>query len=455
MEDNKNPSEKGLVDILIGLMWGDEGKGKAILDLLSMGTYEASARYQGGPNAGHTLYVDGKKFVAHMLPSGVALPNIKQLLIGNDAVIDPIKLVAEIKEAEALGMSVRDRLKISALAGLISPYHKILDAAAEWAKKKNGSEEIGTTGSGMGPSYGDAASRDGLKLGMANWSDFAERVVNAKHRHEMLLGGFIAEGMPFSEERRRALEGELSEWKDAIEWLNCHVLIADINGEVRRLLASGKNILAEGAQGVFLDVGFGDYPFTTSSVTTAHGVFHGLGIGPGNFGTLYGVLKPYVTKVGGGPFPSRMPPEIEQLFQEEGEEVGATTGRKRMCGYLDLVALRHAVELHSGFGTMKLYITKADKFPKKVKKAQIVTDYYYLDGSASDKLAVPLSNVVKAVAETTPAWHVKNGQKEYVSDIGLDMLVNSIRSALVGLDAEVAYIGSGCNVGECFTYPSM
>jgi len=448
--------KRGLVHLVFGLFWGDEGKGKAILELLALLGCEVSARYQGGPNAGHTLYVNGEKFVAHLLPSGVAVPAVEHLLIGNDVVVDPAKLVQEIREAESLGMTVLPRLEVSELAALITPYHKLLDKASEWFRVKNGNDSIGTTGSGIGPCYADAASRDALKLGMIKSPKFEKFAQDMHARHAMLLRAYIAEGMEFDAVAQLSLEKALVEWQEAIRWIQGCVAVVDMNHEVEVLLAGGKNILAEGAQGAMLDVSFGDYPFTTSSMTTAHGLFHGLGIGPSDFGKLYGVMKPYVTKVGGGAFPSRMDSKVEKYFQEEGAEFGATTGRPRMCGYLDLVVLRHVIKLHRGFGRLNIFMTKTDRFPKQVKEMFVVTGYCYPDGGTSTRLERPLSEVTGVVKERIEPWKVKSGQKYYDGrSLGLDMLVNRIRSEFSDEDVDIAYIGTGCEAGDYFPYPAQ
>jgi len=441
-------TNKGLVHLIIGLQWGDEGKGKTILDLLERHKFKVNARYQGGCNAGHSLRLpNGDTFVAHTLPSGVLVKEV-ELLLGNNMVIDPVKLTQEIDELATLGYEVWHRLYISKLATLITPYHKLLDKAAEWSKGK----KIGTTGSGIGPAYADTAARTALKVGMVLDENFEEILKESFSQSHQALKAYIDAGFDFSIDEQSQFEQELENWKKhTINLRHKHVI--DMSKYVQKLLADGVDILAEGAQGVMLDVQFGDYPYTTSSTTTAHGVFTGLGIGPTNLGAVYGVMKPYVTKVGGGPFPSQISdPAIEALFQEEGGEVGATTGRKRMCGYVDLVVLRHAIQLHIGFGQMNIIMTKVDIFPDTVTEMPVITEYIYAGDKRSKTLQFPLSAVTGVVKEKTIIpWKVPTGTTTYNGECaGLDVLIGFIHSELNDIRDyfRLDSIGTGPGVGE-------
>lgn len=330
-----------MVDVLIGLQWGDEGKGK-IVDYLAA-QYEIIARFQGGPNAGHTLYVNGQKVVLRTIPSGVFQEN-KLNLIGNGVVIDPVTLKEEIEGLIALGVPVTQNLFISHKAHIILPTHRALDAASEQAK---GSEKIGSTLKGIGPAYMDKTGRNGLRVGDVMAADWKQRYEKLKAKHVEML-------------RMYQTEIEWQEWEaaffEAVAYLQ---QLNIVNGEywLNNHIANGKKVLAEGAQGSMLDVDYGTYPFVTSSNTITAGVCTGLGIAPSKIGEVYGITKAYCTRVGSGPFPTELHDETGEALRKAGNEFGAVTKRPRRCGWIDLVALRYTIMLS---GVTRLIITKAD-----------------------------------------------------------------------------------------------
>ena len=330
------------VDVLLGMQWGDEGKGK-IVDVLTP-KYDVIARFQGGPNAGHTLEFDGKKFVLHTIPSGIFHEGTMNL-IGNGVVIDPITLRKEIYNLIDQKVPFAERLLISRKAHLILPTHRLLDAASEAAK---GKDKIGSTLKGIGPTYMDKTGRNGLRIGDIESSDFKNKYEALKEKHLQLL-----ERMDYAADGLDELENE---WMESIEFLQ---QIPFVNSEyyINNALQAGKKVLAEGAQGSLLDIDFGSYPFVTSSNTICAGACTGLGIAPNKIGEVYGIFKAYCTRVGSGPFPTELEDEVGQKLRDVGHEYGATTGRPRRCGWLDMVALKYAVMLN---GVTKLIMTKAD-----------------------------------------------------------------------------------------------
>ena len=332
------------VDVLLGLQWGDEGKGK-IVDVLSP-KYDLIARFQGGPNAGHTLEFDGKKFVLNTIPSGIF--NEKTMnLIGNGVVIDPIILKRELDNLKKAGHDpVADgKLVIARKAHLILPTHQLLDAANEARMGKN---KIGSTLKGMGPTYLDKTGRNGLRVGDTTLPDFKERYAKLVEKHTEILSHY--EGFEYELAEKEA------SFFEAIEFLKTipHV---DSEHYVNGFLKEGKAVLAEGAQGTLLDVDFGSYPFVTSSNTTTAGACTGLGIAPNKVGAVYGIFKAYCTRVGGGPFPTELDNEVGENLRSLGHEFGATTGRARRCGWIDLPALKYAIMLN---GVTELIMMKAD-----------------------------------------------------------------------------------------------
>lgn len=330
-----------MVDVLIGLQWGDEGKGK-IVDYLAH-NYDIIARFQGGPNAGHTLYIDGKKVVLRTIPSGVFHKG-KLNLIGNGVVIDPVTLKEEIEGLKEIGVCLKDTLFIANKAHLILPTHRALDAASEKAK---GNSKIGSTLKGIGPTYMDKTGRNGLRVGDALSDDWKKRYEKLRDKHIALLDSY---------QDKIEWEAWEADFFDAIEYLQS---LNTVNGEywINEHIKNGKKVLAEGAQGSLLDVDYGTYPFVTSSNTTSAGVCTGLGIAPSKIGEVYGITKAYCTRVGSGPFPTELHDEIGEKLRVEGNEFGAVTKRPRRCGWIDLVALRYAVMLS---GVSRLIVTKTD-----------------------------------------------------------------------------------------------
>ena len=328
------------VDVLLGLQWGDEGKGK-VVDVLTP-EYEMVCRFQGGPNAGHTLEFDGKKVVLRSIPSGVFQGN-KINIIGNGVVLDPALFKAEAQALEATGIDLASRLYISKKAHLIMPTHRCLDAAYE---KMKGDSKIGTTGKGIGPTYTDKISRNGLRVGDI-LMNFETKYAQAKKRHTDILDAYQCEYDVTELEK---------EWLEGIEYLKGFRLI-DSEHFINQALKEGKKVLAEGAQGTLLDVDFGSYPFVTSSNTVCAGACTGLGVAPRNMGDVYGIFKAYCTRVGSGPFPTELFDETGKLIRDLGHEYGAVTGRERRCGWIDLVALRYAIMIN---GVNKLIMMKSD-----------------------------------------------------------------------------------------------
>ena len=330
-----------MVDVLLGLQWGDEGKGK-IVDFLAP-SYDIIARFQGGPNAGHTLYLNDKKIVLHTIPSGVFHPNLINV-IGNGVVIDPVSFQAECTEIEALGVNLVQSMYISERAHLILPTHKALDKANELAK---GINKIGSTLKGIGPTYMDKTGRNGVRVGDILKPNFQERYNTLKEKHIGMLT------------QMNALEDIHQAENDffaAIEFLKKYKIIS-AEYWLNEQMQQGKKILAEGAQGTMLDIDFGTYPFVTSSNTVTAGLCIGLGISPNWVGKVYGISKAYCTRVGSGPFPTELLNDQGELLRTLGNEFGSTTGRPRRCGWIDLVALKYACMIN---GVTDLIITKAD-----------------------------------------------------------------------------------------------
>lgn len=372
-------------DILLGLQWGDEGKGK-VVDVLTP-KYDAVARFQGGPNAGHTLEFDGIKVVLRSIPSGIFRNNHN--IIGNGVVLDPLLFRSEAEDLEKSGIDLPAKLQISRKAHLILPTHRLIDAAGEKAK---GESKIGTTGKGIGPTYTDKVSRNGLRVGDIE-QNFEERYKAAKERHLRLLG--ISEDDLTPEQKK--LE---SEWLDAIEYLKKYTFI-DSEYEVNALLDDNKSLLCEGAQGTMLDIDFGSYPFVTSSNTVAAGACTGLGLAPHRIGDVYGIFKAYCTRVGAGPFPTELFDETGDRIGQLGHEFGAVTGRKRRCGWIDLVALKYAVMIN---GVTKLIMMKSDvldTFP--VIKA---CTQYRVDGKLTDRFPFDAATrKIEPVYTELPGWN--------------------------------------------------
>lgn len=332
----------GKVDVLLGLQWGDEGKGK-VVDVLTP-KYDVVARFQGGPNAGHTLEFEGEKYVLRSIPSGI-FQGGKVNIIGNGVVLAPDLFMGEAKDLEKSGHELQSRLHISSKAHLIMPTHRILDRALEAAKGKN---KVGTTGKGIGPTYTDKISRNGLRVGDI-LNNFEQKYAAHKERHLKML-----KSMNWTD--FEDLEKTEKLWMEGIEYLRSFKIV-DSEHEINKLLKEGKNILCEGAQGTMLDVDFGSYPFVTSSNTVCAGACTGLGIGPNKVGNVYGIMKAYCTRVGAGPFPTELFDETGKRIRDLGHEYGAVTGRDRRCGWVDLVQLRYSIMVN---GVTELIMMKSD-----------------------------------------------------------------------------------------------
>ena len=332
----------GKVDVLLGLQWGDEGKGK-VVDVLTP-RYDVVARFQGGPNAGHTLEFEGEKYVLRSIPSGI-FQGGKVNIIGNGVVLAPDLFMGEAKELEKSGHPLKQRLRISKKAHLIMPTHRILDRAYEAAKGKN---RVGTTGKGIGPTYTDKISRNGLRVGDI-LCDFDRKYAEHKERHMKMLAALGWTDFEGFEDTEKL-------WMEGIEYMKEFEFV-DSEHVINHLLRDGKNVLCEGAQGTMLDVDFGSYPFVTSSNTICAGACTGLGIGPNKVGNVYGIMKAYCTRVGAGPFPTELFDETGKRIRDLGHEYGAVTGRERRCGWIDLVQLRYSVMVD---GVTKLIMMKSD-----------------------------------------------------------------------------------------------
>jgi adenylosuccinate synthase len=332
---------KGKVDALLGIVFGDEGKGK-VVDVFTP-KYDVVARFAGGPNAGHTIIFEGKKFVLRSIPSGI-FDEGKLNIIGNGCVIAPDLFMAEAQELENAGYNLTERLHISKRAHLILPTHRVLDRAYEAAKGKN---KVGTTGKGIGPTYSEKASRTSLRVGDI-LDNFTQKYEALKARHEQILKDLHYTDYDIAEEEAKWLKG--------VEYMKQYHL-TDTEHEINKALNEGKSVLAEGAQGTLLDIDHGTYPFVSSSSTTSGGVCTGLGVAPNTIGEIFGIFKAYSTRVGSGPFPVELFDETGEKIREIGHEFGAVTGRNRRCGWLDLVALKYAIMIN---GVTQLIMMKAD-----------------------------------------------------------------------------------------------
>ncbi len=373
------------VDVLLGLQWGDEGKGK-IVDVLTR-NYDIIARFQGGPNAGHTLEFEGHKHVLHTIPSGVFHADSSNI-IGNGVVIDPVIFRKEIENLLPHGVKVNEVLMISRKAHLILPSHRLLDAASEAAKGKN---KIGSTLKGIGPTYMDKTGRNGLRVGDIEQDDFKERYDHLVSKHKQILSQYTDFEYNLDE-----LEGP---WFEAIEFLKGMNLI-DSEHYIHQALRNGKSILAEGAQGSLLDIDFGSYPFVTSSTTTCAGSCTGLGIAPNKIRNVYGIFKAYCTRVGSGPFPTELFDETGDELRKNGHEFGATTGRPRRCGWLDLPALKYAIDIN---GVTNLIMMKSDVL-SGMDTIKVCTAYRY-KGTEIDYLPYRTDeDLVEPIYKELPGW---------------------------------------------------
>lgn len=375
------------VDVLLGLQWGDEGKGK-IVDVLAP-KYEVVARFQGGPNAGHTLEFDGFKHVLHQIPSGIFRADIKNI-IGNGVVLDPIIFKKEIDGLAKYNLPLRQNLYISKKASIILPTHRLLDAAYEQAK---GDAKIGSTLKGIGPTYQDKVARLGLRVGDVLADNFIEKYNKLTEQHKTILNFYQFD-----------YAAQLAEAEaiffDAVEFLKQFQLV-DSEYLVNESLAAEQSVLAEGAQGSLLDIDFGSYPFVTSSSTMTAGACTGLGISPRAIGEVFGIFKAYCTRVGSGPFPTELLEETGERMRQEGREFGSTTGRPRRCGWLDLPALRYAIMIN---GVTQLVMMKADVL-NIFETIKICTHYQLPDGSITDRLPYDLcDNDVVPVYKDFKGW---------------------------------------------------
>lgn len=372
---------KGKVDALLGIVFGDEGKGK-VVDYFTP-QYDVVARFAGGPNAGHTIIFEGKKFVLRSIPSGIFCEG-KINIIGNGCVLAPDLFMAEANELEAAGYDIKSRLHISKRAHLILPTHRVLDRAYESLKGKN---KIGTTGKGIGPTYSDKAARTGLRVGDI-LSNFDEKYAAAKARHEQILNN-IGYQYDIAEEEKL--------WMKGVEYMKTFQL-TDSENELNALLAEGKSVLAEGAQGTMLDIDHGTYPMVSSSSTTTGGVCTGLGVAPSKIADVFGIFKAYSTRVGSGPFPVELFDATGDRIREIGHEYGAVTGRNRRCGWLDLVALKYAVEVN---GVTQLIMMKSDVLDEFATIK--VCTAYRKNGETLTTVPYDLSGC-EAVYDELPGW---------------------------------------------------
>lgn len=401
-----------MVDVILGLQWGDEGKGK-IVDYFAPG-YDMIARFQGGPNAGHTLYVNGKKIVLHQVPSGIFRDN-KINLIGSGVVLDAVILKKECESVSAFGVDYRQSLYISERTHLILPSHRAIDRASEAAK---GREKIGSTLKGISPAYMDKTGRNGLRVGDLLDNDFKTKYESLRKKHQQILDNFS-----FDEDISEAE----NEFFEALEFLKT---LKIVNGEyfINEAITSGKRVLAEGAQGSMLDVDFGTFPFVTSSNTITAGVCSGLGISPQKIKEVIGITKAYCTRVGSGPFPTELHDDMGELIRKNGNEFGSTTGRPRRCGWIDLVALNFACMIN---GVTQLVMTKADVLDTiDILK---VCNQYNINGKETGKVPFQMEGKnVQPLYKDFKGWKTDiTAIKEYKNIPGeMDTYINYINTTL-------------------------
>ena len=371
------------VDVLLGLQWGDEGKGK-IVDVVTP-KYDIIARFQGGPNAGHTLIFDDKKYVLHTIPSGIFRDESINV-IGNGVVIDPIIIKEEIDKLEAIGIDVASKMLISKKAHLIVPTHKILDKYSEEQKGKN---KIGSTLKGIGPTYMDKTGRNGLRMGDSLSPNFKEKYDALQEKHKAILGDY---------DYAELLTELETKWFEAMEFMSKFTLI-DSEHYINNAMKNGQTVLAEGAQGTMLDVDFGTYPYVTSSNTVTAGTCTGLGVAPNRIGEVIGIFKAYCTRVGSGPFPSELDNEVGENIRQLGHEFGATTGRDRRCGWIDLPALKYAIMIN---GATQLSMMKADVLDT-FETIEVCT-HYDIDGEMYDYFPYDIDSL-----NITPVYKAMKG----------------------------------------------
>jgi len=399
------------VDVLLGLQWGDEGKGK-IVDVLTP-KYDIIARFQGGPNAGHTIIFDNKKFVLHTIPSGIFNDNSINI-IGNGVIIDPFILQKEINTLIESEIDVANKLLISRKAHLILPTHRLLDAVYENAK---GANKIGSTLKGIGPCYTDKTSRNGIRVGDIESANFNKKYNDTKNKHLNIIKQYDANYENITIDGKKYKEYEKL-WFTALEELK---KIKKINSEyyINEQLAAGKKILAEGAQGTLLDIDFGSYPFVTSSNTTAAGVCTGLGIAPGNIGSVFGIFKAYCTRVGSGPFATELFDNDGDKLRKIGNEFGSTTGRPRRCGWLDIPSLKYAIMLN---GVTELMMMKSDVM-NEFEQIKAAINYSY-SGKVTNELPFNEANeAVVPIYKTLAGWNTEI--KEGITNKELPLELNN------------------------------
>ena len=388
------------VDILLGLQWGDEGKGK-IVDYLAH-KYANVARFQGGPNAGHTLEFDGIKHVLHQIPSGIFRPEALNV-IGNGVVLDIVVFRKEIEALSSFNLNLKSSLKISQKAQLILPTHRLLDACYE---KSKGDNKIGSTLKGIGPTYQDKVARLGLRVGDVLADDFKKRYDATIQNHTNILDSY---GFEYD------LEPLTKDFFSAVEFIKQFELI-DSASFINKCLKEGKSVLAEGAQGSLLDIDFGSYPFVTSSNTTAAGVCSGLGVAPSKIGSVYGIFKAYCTRVGSGPFPTELFDEDGKALAKIGNEFGATTGRPRRCGWLDLPALKYAVMIN---GVTELFMMKTDVLDT-FSTIKVCTHYELADGTLTDEFPFDITDA-KPVYKDMKGWAKQLSAKDGYDELPVEL----------------------------------
>jgi adenylosuccinate synthase len=411
-----------MIDVILGLQWGDEGKGK-IVDYFAK-DYDIVARFQGGPNAGHTLYVADKKIVLHQIPSGVFHSN-KLNFIGNGVVLDPVTLKKECDAVAAFGVDLKKNLFIAEKTHLILPTHRALDKAAELSK---GTQKIGSTLKGIGPTYMDKTGRNGLRVGDLLDKNFTTAYIKLRLKHQKLLDNYS-----FTEDIS-AWEEEFFEAVEFLKQLNI------VNGEyfINHQLSQGKKVLAEGAQGSMLDIDFGTFPFVTSSNTITGAVCSGLGVAPQKIREVIGVTKAYCTRVGGGPFPTELEDETGEALRKVGNEFGATTGRPRRCGWIDLIALRYACMIN---GVTQIVMTKADVLDA-FKELSVCTGYK-INGKESSEIPFRLDRQpVEAVYQHFPGWNIQSSAAKSFSELP-DTMKTYVAFINKFLGVDIQYISNG------------
>jgi len=433
--EKKNSS--GKVDVIFGLQWGDEGKGKEIDAMLS--GYNSVIRFQGADNAGHSYMFNGVSIIGHLMPSG-ALHEKVDLIIGNGVVVNPLSLKKEVDDLKSKGIDVLKRLYISERAKIVTYMHPFVDGAGE---SRMGKSCIGSTLRGVGPAYKDFKARQILLIGDMLRPDFDGKLANflefQRSELEMYSSMYKCE-IPWAE-----IDEKKKEWLSTLEWMKS-LNICDVSELVRKKLADGKNILAEGAQGVMLDCDFGDYPFVTSSNTLPANVCLGIGVPHQALGKIYGVIKAYTTKVGGGSFPSRIRNEkVEKLFQEAGHEFGATTGRPRMCGWLDLVALKRDIYLSGATG---LFINKADICP--VNKIKIVVGYLGKERKKIEGFPLHLEDIYDVETVEFEGWGEKARNVIFGEDLPSELVtyIKYIENEIAPFGVKIELLGTGPERGQ-------